>query len=89
MWNTTDVIIGIVMCLLLLALGAAIRYASRKWSRPLLVTLGLILVLFAVPSVTAVAKGTFLQTFKIRTLIHVCIILGALTADLIYRLRGK
>ena len=89
MGNPVDVITGIMMCLLLLALGAAMRYASRKWSRPLLVTLGLILVLFAVPSVTAVAKGTFLQTFKIRTLIHVRILLGTLTADLVYRIRGK
>ena len=70
----------------------AIRYASRKWDRPLLVTVCLIFAVFVVNLVITVINSTFrayLRTLEIRITIFAIMILGALIADLIYRIRSK
>ena len=86
MWNALDIIMG---CLLPFIMGGAMRYASRKWNRPLLVTVCLIFIVIVIEIAIAIQKGTFLRTFNIRVVLYACMILGALIADLIYRIRRK
>ena len=86
MWNVIDIIMG---CLFPFIIGALMRYASRKWDRPLLVTGSLIFVLIVIRIVTSITRGTLLRTFKIEIVMLICLILGALTADLIYRILSK
>ena len=86
MWNAIDIIMG---CFIPFLIGALMRYASRKWNRPLLVTGCLIFVLIAIRIVTNIIRSTFFRTFKIEVIIFACLILGALTADFIYRIRSK
>ena len=86
MWNVIDIIMG---CLFQFIIGALMRYASRKWDRPLLVTGSLIFVLIVIRIVTSITRGTLLRTFKIEIVMLICLILGALTADLIYRILSK
>lgn len=84
--NIADIIVG---CFFPFIIGVLIRYASRKWNKPLLMTVCLIFVLIVVSLVISVTSGTFLQTFEVKVIIFVCLILGALIADLIYRIRSK
>ena len=86
MWNALDIIMG---CLFPFIMGGAMRYASRKWNRPLLVTVCLIFIVIVIEIAIAIQKGTFLRTFNIRVVLYACMILGALIADLIYRIRRK
>ena len=89
MWNTLDIIVA---CLFPFIIGGAIRYASRKWDRPLLVTVCLILAVIVVNLVITVVNSTFrtyLRTLEIRVTIFAIMILGALIADLIYRILSK
>lgn len=86
MWNTIDIIMG---CFIPFIIGSMMRYASRKWNRPLLITGCLIFVLIVIRIVTNIISGTFFQTFKIEVIIFACLILGALIADFIYRIRSK
>ena len=65
------------------------RYASRKWNRPLIVTGCLIFVLVAIRIATNITRAAFLQTLKIEVIMFICLILGAFIADLIYRIRSK
>ena len=73
MWNTIDIIMG---CFIPFIIGSMMRYASRKWNRPLLITGCLIFVLIVIRIVTNI-------------IIFACLILGALIADFIYRIRSK
>ena len=89
MWNTLDIIVG---CLFPFIIGVAIRYASRKWDRPLLVTVCLIFAVIVGELVITVINSTFssyLRRFELRVSIFAIMILGALIADLIYRIRSK
>ena len=89
MWNTLDIIVG---CIFPFIIGGAIRYASRKWDRPLLVTVCLLFAVIVVNLVVTVINSTFrayLRTLEIRVIIFAIMILGALIADLIYRIRNK
>ena len=89
MWNTLDIIVG---CLFPFIIGVTIRYASRKWDRPLLVTVCLIFAIIIGDLVISVISSTFrayLRNLEIRVTIFAVMILGALIADLIYRIRSK
>lgn len=85
-WNALDIVIG---CFFPFIIGAAIRYASRKWSRPLLVTGCLIFVLIGIRVVLDITRRASLWTFKIEAIVFACLLLGALIADIIYRVYGK
>jgi len=89
MWNAANVLIG---CLAPLLIGAAIRYAARKSDRPMTVSVCLIAAVIVVESVISLKNSTFsayLQTLEPRAVIFAMMILGAVTADLIYRIRSK
>ena len=89
MWNTLDIIVG---CLFPFIIGGAIRYASRKWSKPLLVAVCLIFAIIIGDLVISVISSTsraYLRNLEIRVTIFAVMILGALIADLIYRIRSK
>lgn len=83
-------VLNVIMgCFFPFIIGVLIRYASRKWDRPLLVTVCLIFAVIVGSLVTSVKSRIFLETFKIRVAIFAFMILGALIADLIYRIRSK
>ena len=84
-----DVINVVIGCVCPFMIGVAMRYASRKWDRPLLVTVCLIFAVIVLDLVISVTRSTFLQTFEIRVTLFTFLILGALIADLIYRIRSK
>jgi peptidoglycan/LPS O-acetylase OafA/YrhL len=89
MWNAVDIIIERLFPFII---GVLIRYASRKWDRPLLVTVCLIFVIIVMDLVISVKNSTFsayLQTHELRVTIFVIMIFGALIADLIYRIAEK
>ena len=89
MWNTLDIIVG---CLFPFIIGGAIRYASRKWSKPLLVAVCLIFIVIVGDFVITVINSTFsvyLRRLELRVILFASMILGALIADLIYRIRSK
>ena len=86
MWSLVDIIMG---CFIPFIIGALMRYASRKWNRPLLATGCLIFVLVAIRIATNITRAAFFQTFKVEVIMFICLILGAFIADLIYRIRSK
>lgn len=86
MWDVTDIIMG---CFAPFIIGMLMRYASRKWHRPLLVTFCLLLAVIILYVVGAIIRGSFLRTPKIEAVIFVCLLSGALIADLLYRICGK
>lgn len=89
MWNTLDIIVG---CLFPFIIGVVIRYASRKRGKPLLVTICLIFGVIVWDLVSTVINSTFrayLRALELRAAIFAIMILGALAADLIYRIRSK
>lgn len=85
-WNALDIVIG---CFFPFIIGAAIRYATRKWNRPLLATGCLIFVLIAIRVTLDIIRHASIWTFKIEAIVFACLLLGALMADFIYRISGK
>ena len=85
-WNVTDIMMG---CFIPFIIGALIRYASRKWDRPLLATGCLIFVVVVIRIGTNITRTAFLRTFEIEVIMFICLITGAFIADLIYRIRSK
>ena len=79
-WNAINIICGWGGPFII---GAVMRYASRKWARPLLVTFCLI----ALVAVVSMRSG--FQHFNLYVILIACMISGAFTADLIYRIRGR
>ena len=79
-WNAINIICGWGGPFIL---GAVMRYGSRKWARPLLVTFCLI----ALVAVVSMRSG--FQHFNLYVILIACMMLGAFTADLIYRIRGR
>ena len=77
-WNAINIICGWGGPFII---GAVMRYASRKWARPLLVTFCLI----ALVAVVSMRSG--FQHFNLYVILIACMMLGAFTADLIYRIR--
>lgn len=68
------------------------RFASRKWDRPLLVAVCLVFVVIIMGIVTSVTKTgflRFLETLKISVVFYAFLLLGVLIADLLYRIRRK
>lgn len=68
------------------------RFASRKWDRPLLVAVCLVFVVIIMGIVTSVTKTgflEFLETLKISVVFYAFLMLGVLIADLLYRIRRK
>lgn len=74
-------------------IGAAMRYGVHKWDYPLL---SVIFVIFFFILFIVVRRGVFFsgrsmssQELKLYIVMAVFLILGALTMDLIYRIRKK
>lgn len=70
----------------------SMRFASRKWDRPLLVAVCLVFVVIIMGIVTSVTKTgflRFLETLKISVVFYAFLMLGVLIADLLYRIRRK
>lgn len=68
------------------------RFASRKWDRPLLVAVCLVFVVIIMGIVTSVTKTgflEFLETLKISVVFYAFLMLGVLIAYLLYRIRRK
>ena len=65
-------------------IGVLIRYASRKWDRPLLVTLCLIFVIFVL-----VLISSSVDYFGLEVRLFASMILGTVIADFIYRMRRR
>ena len=86
MWNAIGIIMG---CVIPFIIGILMRYACRKWNRPLLITGCLIFVLIVIRIVSNIMSGTSFRVFKIEIIMFTCLILGALIADFIYRIRSK
>ncbi|MBE6939711.1 MAG: hypothetical protein E7457_02670 [Ruminococcaceae bacterium] len=89
MWNALDIFVG---CLFPFIIGGAIRYASRKWAKPLLVTVCLIFAVIVGDLVITVINSTlsaYLRKLELRVAIFAIMILGAMIADLIYRIRSR
>ena len=89
MWNALNII---VRCFFPCTIGVLIRYASRKWDRPLLVAVCLIFAVIVGDLVITVVNSTFssyLRRLELRVAIFAIMVLGALMADLIYRIRSK
>ena len=86
MWNAIGIIMG---CFIPFIIGILMRYACRKWNRPLLITGCLIFVLIVIRIVSNIMSGTSFRLFKIEIIMFTCLILGALIADFIYRIRSK
>lgn len=61
MWNALDIFVG---CLFPFIIGGAIRYASRKWAKPLLVTVFLIFAVIVGDLVITVINSTFRAYFR-------------------------
>ena len=70
-------------------IGVVMRYASRKWDRPLLVTICLIFAVVVISLIVSGIDRTFMVRLEIRVKLFACMIFGALTADLIYRIRRR
>ena len=84
-WNAINMILGWGGPFII---GAVMRYASRKWARPLLVTLCLIAVIAVGLMVDSIGSG-FFRNFNLYVILIACMMSGAFTADLIYRIRGR
>ena len=70
----------------------SMRFASRKWDRPLLVAVCLVFVVIIMGIVTSVTKTgflEFLETLKISVVFYAFLMLGVLIAYLLYRIRRK
>lgn len=63
------------------------RYASRKWDRPLLKTICLIFAVIVISLIVSVIDRTFIVYIEVRVRLFACMIFGALIADLIHRIR--
>ena len=88
----TTVLNVIVLCIGPLLVGMSMRFASRKWDRPLLVAVCLVFVVIIMGIVTSVTKTgflRFLETLKIRVVFYAFLMLGVLIAYLLYRIRRK
>ena len=88
----TTVLNVISLCFFPLLIGMSMRFASRKWDRPLLVAVCLVFVVIIMGIVTSVTKTgflRFLETLKIRVVFYAFLMLGVLIADLLYRIRRK
>ncbi|MBR4057987.1 MAG: hypothetical protein IKK00_07670 [Oscillospiraceae bacterium] len=73
-------------------IGALMRYASRKWDKPLKVAVCLIFALIVFDFIAVVKDSTlhaYLQDVKLRAVGFVIMMLGVLAADIIYRIRNK
>jgi len=68
-------------------IGVVMRYASRKWDKPLLITICLIFAVIVISLIVSVIDHTFIVHLEIRAKLFACMILGALIADLIHRIR--
>ena len=86
MWGAKEIILG---CFIPFIIGTLMRYASRKWNRPLLATGCLILVFIVLRVVENIISGALFQTFKIEVIMFACLVLGALAADFAYRIRSR
>ena len=84
-WNAINIICGWGGPFII---GAVMRYASRKWARPLLVTFCLIAVIAVGLMVESMRSG-FFRNSNLYIIWIACMMLGAFTADLIYRIRGR
>ena len=87
--SSLDILLG---CLFPFIIGGLIRYASRKWDRPLLVAVCLIFIVIVGDFVITAINSTFsayLRRLELRVILFASMILGALIADLIYRIRSK
>ena len=88
----TAVLNVIFLCFGPLLVGMSMRFASRKWDRPLLVAVCLVFVVIIMGIVTSVTKTgflRFLETLKIRVVFYAFLMLGVLIAYLLYRIRRK
>lgn len=88
----TTVLNIICLCFGPLLIGMSMRFASRKWDRPLLVAVCLVFVVIIMGIVTSVTKTgflRFLETLKISVVFYAFLLLGVLIADLLYRIRRK
>ena len=87
----TTVLNVIFLCFGPLLVGMSMRFASRKWDRPLLVAVCLVFVVIIMGIVTSVTTGflRFLETLKIRVVFYAFLMLGVLIAYLLYRIRRK
>ena len=88
----TTVLNVISLCFFPLLIGMSMRFASRKWDRPLLVAVCLVFVVIIMGIVTTVTKTgflEFLETLKISVVFYAFLMLGVLIADLLYRIRRK
>ncbi len=88
----TTVLNVISLCFFPLLIGMSMRFASRKWDRPLLVAVCLVFVVIIMGIVTSVTKTgflEFLETLKISVVFYAFLMLGVLIADLLYRIRRK
>ena len=88
----TTVLNVIFLCFGPLLVGMSMRFASRKWDRPLLVAVCLVFVVIIMGIVTSVTKTgflRFLETLKIRVVFYAFWMLGVLIAYLLYRIRRK
>lgn len=81
-----DVILGYLSPFII---GMVMRYASRKWDRPLLVTNGLIFAVVVINLIVSVMDHTFIVYLEFRVRLFACMIFGALIADLLYRIRHQ
>lgn len=88
----TTVLNVISLCFFPLLIGMSMRFASRKWDRPLLVAVCLVFVVIIMGIVTSVTKTgflEFLETLKISVVFYAFLMLGVLIAYLLYRIRRK
>ena len=88
----TTVLTVISLCFFPLLIGMSMRFASRKWDRPLLVAVCLVFVVIIMGIVTSVTKTgflEFLETLKISVVFYAFLMLGVLIAYLLYRIRRK
>lgn len=70
-------------------IGVVMRYASRKWDRPLLVANCLIFAVIVISLIVSVIERTFIVHLEFRVRLFACMIFGVLIADLIYRIRHQ
>lgn len=82
--NMADFILGYLSPFII---GAVMRYASRKWDRPLLVTICLVFAVIVISLIVSVIDRTCIVHLEIRVRLFACMIFGALIADLMHRIR--
>ena len=84
--NMADFILGYLSPFII---GVVMRYASRKWDRPLLVSNCLIFVVMVINIIVSVIERTFIVYLESRVRLFACMIFGVLTADFIYRIHHR